>query len=105
MNYFSKGDSKMTFKLGRLVATRGVADKMQEDKEFGAFVSDSLKRYTEQDWGNLCEDDKKLSDDAIKSGDDRIMGSYEKDDHPDWRIWIITEWNRSVTTVLFPSEY
>lgn len=40
----------------------------------------------------------KLNDDAVKSGDDRIVAKYDN-------IFIITEWDRSVTTILFLEEY
>jgi hypothetical protein len=43
-----------------------------------------------------------MNDQAVKNGDDRIMGVYPTDEGD---IWIITEWDRSVTTILFPSEY
>lgn len=93
------------FMLGRLVATRGVAELMNTDQQFASFVSDSLKRYITCDWGNLCKDDRTMNDEAVKNGDERILASYDHPTHEDWKIWIITEWDRSVTTILFPSEY
>jgi hypothetical protein len=48
---------------------------------------------------------QKQNDDAVKSGEDRILAAYIHPSHPEWKIWIITEWDRSVTTILFPSEY
>jgi len=92
------------FMLGRLVATRGVAELMDTDQQFSEFVSASLRRYTGCDWGNLCDDDHAMNDDAVKNGE-RILASYDHPTHKDWKIWIITEWDRSVTTILFPSEY
>ena len=53
--------------------------------------------------GNTCPDDTKMNDEAVKNGDDRILAVYE--DKKYGKIWIITEWDRSVTTILFPSEY
>lgn len=41
----------------------------------------------------------------FERGDDRIFAAYEHPLHEDWKIWIITEWDHSVTTILFPSEY
>lgn len=38
------------------------------------------------------------------TGDDRILAAYIHPEHPDWKIWIITEWDRSATTLLFPDE-
>lgn len=95
----------MKFKLGQLVATCGVADLMTENKEFEKFVSLSLKRYVDCDWGEMDKDDLEMNNEAVKSGEDRIHASYDNPEHPDWKIWIITEWDRSATTILFPSEY
>lgn len=93
------------FELGQLVATAGVAEAMRENPDFNAFVWDSMRRYLECDWGDLEASDKKQNDDAVKNGDDRILAAYKKQDGKNWKIWIITEWDRSVTTVLFPDEY
>lgn len=90
------------FELGRVVATASVARKMKEDKHFRTFVYTSLGRYMRKDWGNTCNEDKKLNDTAVKKGS-RILAVYKKS--PDEFIWIITEWDRSTTTILFPSEY
>ena len=91
------------FEIGRQVVTRGVYDKGLEDPEFLKFVNASFVRFTSGDWGDLCEDDKAMNEGALKYGD-RLMGSYENKERG-WKIWIITEWDRSVTTILFPSEY
>lgn len=90
--------------LGRLVATRGVAELMETEQDFSNFISDSLKRYTRGDWGELCDDDCTMNDDAIKKGE-RVLASYDNPKNKNWKIWIITEWDRSVTTILFPREY
>ena len=94
----------MKFSLGRLVATKRVADLMGESKEFGEHVSDCLKRYITCDWGEMCEEDKQINDKAVKFGN-RILASYENAVQKDWKIWIVTESDRSVTTVLFPEDY
>ena len=85
-------------RTGQWVMTRGIAAKMKEDKGFARFVYDCVARYAHKDWGDTCEDDWKLNDDAVKSGDDRIVAKYDN-------IFIITEWDRSVTTILFLEEY
>ena len=120
----------MKFKLGTLVATRGVAELMNTNQQFSDFVSASLKRYVEcdwgemcdEDWGKMCDEDRNGNDAAVKNGEDRILASYENTTNKDLKIWIITdmlevskhyeagankysEWDRSVTTILFPSEY
>lgn len=93
----------MKFQLGKLVATRAVADRMQADKAFEKFVYRSLGRYIDGDWGSTDDSDKVLNDNAVKTGESRIHAAYV--DQSDTTIWIITEWDRSVTTVLFPSDY
>lgn len=93
------------FDLGCISITADVANKMDTDKDFCHYVSVSIARHENGDWGNLCKTDKQMNDEAVRTGDDRIFSCYESADHPDWRIWIITEWDRSATTVLFPDEY
>ena len=92
--------------IGILYLTNGVNDLACESPQFAEFLCRSMSRYIACDWGELCEDDKMSNDEAVASGDDRIFAAYKYDDeHPDWKIWIITEWDRSVTTILFPREY
>lgn len=93
------------FYLGQLVATAGVAEAMRENLDFDAFVQASLRRYLECDWGELPESDKKQNDSAVKNGNDRILAAYKKQGGKAWKIWIITEWDHSATTILFPDEY
>lgn len=94
----------MRFELGQIVATCGVHEMMQTDSSFRKFVSACMNRYMSGDWGDLCEEDRLANDDSLRS-EGRILAAYENPDHPDWKIWIITEWDRSATTILFPSEY
>lgn len=89
-------------KLGQMVMTRGIAAAMNESDDFAIFISKSLTRYVQQDWGDLCAEDKQMNDSAIKNLDDRVLAKYN---HPDGNIYIITEWDGSATTVLFCDEY
>lgn len=93
------------FALGRLVATRGVSDTMEDSSDFSNFVWSCYNRYIRCDWGNTDTEDAKQNDDAVKSGEERILAAYIHPSKPEWKIWIITEWDRSVTTILFPDEY
>ena len=95
---------KKTFPIGQLVATRGVHDLMQENPGFNAFAQSAFLKYRRCDWGDTCESDKAQNNSAVIDGE-RILAEYRHPDHPDWRLWIITEWDRSATTLLFPSEY
>lgn len=84
------------FQLGRTVATRGVADELTEQE-----IASCIMRHASGDWGEMPEEDKKANDRGLKEGD-RLMSAYTV---RDIKVWVITEWDRSVTTVLFPSEY
>ena len=94
------------FSCGMLCASRGVADTMAENPAFAQFVNHSLARYLRGDWGEMSASDKQSNDEAISSsGDLRIFAAYEYPGRKELKIWIITEADRSATTVIFPSEY
>ena len=94
------------FKLGKLTATAAVVDEMQNDHAFAAFVSKSIRRYEDQDWGDSPDETKLQNDYAVEYGE-RILATYDQDMAVRDRktIWITTEWDRSATTILFPEEY
>ena len=92
------------FELGRVVITRGLDEAMKHNPEAQWEVVEAFNRYKGQDWGDLDEDDKQLNDEAIKSGQDRILARYEINSLND-DIYIITKWDRSATTLLFCNEY
>ena len=91
------------FPLGTLVMTAGVNDEVADNTEFSKFVIKSLSRHRKGDWGDMSQEDKNENDLALKTGNLRIFSAYESPDLP--KIWIITEADRSATTVLFPDEY
>ena len=91
------------FPLGLLAMTRGVADEVAQNAAFAVFCAKSLYRHVAGDWGDLCDDDKKANEFALKEGNLRIFSAYESYGLP--KIWIITEADRSATTTLFPDEY
>jgi hypothetical protein len=62
---------------------------MEESVENDEYIHECVNRYINCDWGEMCDEDKALNDDAIKSGEDRIFASYHKDGMP--KVWIITE--------------
>jgi len=88
--------------LGQVVWTRAVNDRVAGDDQFAKFVADSLARHGKGDWGILSKEDKQANDLALKDGS-RLLSAYEADGLP--KIWIITEADRSLTTILFPDEY
>lgn len=89
----------MSFNLGRLMATPG-AIKFCEDNNIA--LMHVVKRHAACDWGDMCDSDKKQNDDAVRTGNSRIFSAYE---FSQGTIWVITERDRSVTTVLLPEEY
>lgn len=96
--------SKRKFSLGQIVATRAIDEKMKSSEIFKDFVYRSLARHIDCDWGELCAEDKELNEQALKNGNSRLFSAYIYGE-PDEKIWIITEWDRSVTTILFPEDY
>jgi hypothetical protein len=93
--------------LGQVAITRGVTDRITEDELYNNFVEESLKRYVSGDWGDLGEADKALNDWAInpENQPERVLARYNYPGDKTRDIFIITEWDRSVTTILHPSEY
>lgn len=87
------------FSLGQVVATPGALAALRELGEDGKAY---LDRHVRGDWGELSQDDWKLNDDALQSGD-RLLSSYRLNNGT--RLWIISEADRSVTTLLLPDEY
>ena len=92
---------KVKFKLGQILMTRGVNDKVADNERFAKFVYDSLKRHASGDWGDLCQEDIKENELSLKE-DFRLLSAYKNGEE---KIWIITEADRSATTILFPEEY
>lgn len=89
------------FNLGQVVVTRQINSDIADSSKFAKEVHMSLMRYASCDWSDTCEADKPLNDEAVKHGD-RILAAYETSKG---KIWIITEWDRSATTILYPDEY
>lgn len=91
--------SRAQFPTGQLVITQDVAELIRQGRlNPGAYLS----RHLNGDWGDLCDEDRHANDAALKSGD-RLLSSYQVT--PDLKLWIITEWDRSATTLLLPEEY
>jgi hypothetical protein len=84
--------------LGRVVATPGALKLLTEAREH---PFDYLARHATGDWGELCAFDRRQNEIALREGL-RVLSSY---DVPAGRVWIITEADRSITTILLPEEY
>lgn len=97
------------FSLGRVVATTRVWELIEADERFNRFVSGCVTRYMIHDWGDLDNDDWTINDKFARKKGGRILASYNLPDYitveGEDRLWIITEGDRSVTTILFPGDY
>jgi hypothetical protein len=85
------------FPLGQLVATPGALDVITFEQ-----VHDLIERHRTGDWGDVSEQDWLANDRALAEGR-RIFSSFKMSKYV--RIWVITEANRSATTILLPCEY
>lgn len=83
--------------LGMIVVTRGAADRLNKNDALSA-----LARHMTGDWGDVDAEDWKENDHSLRNGY-RILSSYV-DRHLE-KFWIITEADRSSTTILLPEEY
>lgn len=100
--YISLADERSQsalFDLGHVVLTPGAA-------ALGVDFAPFLARHSCADWGDLDKFDKRQNDIAVKEGY-RILSAYDVpvENGEAERIWIVTEADRSVTTVLTPEEY
>lgn len=96
------------FNTGFLTSTIGINEEMQNNSAFAEFCQNSFERHSKEDWGDLDEEDLESNNFALENKE-RILSSYRLPKNisvdNESKIWIITEWDRSVTTILFPSEY
>lgn len=87
------------FPLGRAVATPPALDFLRKHKVDPLAL---LARHHKGDWGEgVDKGDWKANNNAVLDGE-RILSAYKVADE---QVWIITEANRSVTTILMPNDY
>ena len=86
-----------TFPLGRLVATPNALKQIPK-----ANIDQSLARHMSGDWGDVCKDDRLSNEHALQDGS-RLFSVYHSTNGT--KFWIITESDRSATTVLLPEDY
>jgi len=92
-------DAKFT--LGQLVATPPALDALAKAEQS---IAEFVQRHIRGDWGQLTKGDWRLNDQALdRENPTRILSAYLL--KTGVKIWIITEWDRSVTTVLLPEDY
>jgi len=86
------------FSLGRTVATRGALDHLAES---GIPPGLLLERHATGEWGDLTDADNRSNHQAVRDGG-RILSAYVIDAE---KVYVITEADRSCTTILLASEY
>jgi hypothetical protein len=112
----------LLFPLGQVVITNSLLSEFdgEIDKAFGEYgwlskeafdgpkeqflagaIANLLDRHSSRDWGDVGLEDALANDYAIEHGE-RVLSSYVMFG---LNVWIITEWDRSITTVLAPSDY
>ena len=94
MGYYEK---PRIFESGIIVATPGVLESIPRDEWLAA-----LNRHLSCDWGDVCSADAHYNDVALLHGERLISSYHDRSGNP---FWIITEADRSATTLLLPSEY
>jgi hypothetical protein len=90
---------KPLFSLGKLLITPGAMELLEKNNQS---PSEFLDRHIIGDWGDLCKEDGMMNDYAVNH-DERILSAYTLKNSE--KIWIITEADRSATTILKPDEY
>lgn len=95
------------FNMGTVVVTHGINEAMKIDGKFASEIGLSLNRYALKDWGDLCEADKQMNEDALNYPDDLyLLAAYKT---CKGKIYIITnriseEAGDNATTICFPGE-
>ena len=87
--------------LGMVCMTAGINEAQLEDPLFSFEVLSCFSRYQIGDWGDLCKEDKDANREALENGN-RVLASYHT---THGKVYIITEADRSATTILFANEY
>ncbi|MGD1090245.1 MAG: hypothetical protein ABR955_16190 [Verrucomicrobiota bacterium] len=91
------GHTAPKFSLGQIVATPNVLNHIPNDE-----ILTALSRHVRGDWGTLDAEDVQSNERALK-GEGRLFSAYRSVQNV--KFWIITECDRSVTTILLPEDY
>ncbi len=95
------------FSLGQTVATPGALRLLAK---FNVSPVELLKRHISGDWGDDLRSSDRFTNNVALVNGERLLSSYTigekgKGNSADQRVWVLTEWDRSVTTLLLPAEY
>lgn len=89
------------FRIGNVAKSDGIAYAIKNNDNYLSEIMRCFERYLECDWGDLSASDKKANENALKRSE-RLFGAYKT---TLGKIFIITEWDRKNTTVMFANEY
>lgn len=92
-------EKRALFALGQLLATPGALDLLQTED---ILPIELITRHVTGDWSEMVAEDQQANADAVARGL-RVFSSYALPSGA--KIWLITEWDRSVTTILRPQDY
>ena len=90
---------KPKFRLGQMCSTPGALEAMNDA---GQSPMVFVGRHVQGDWGEVCADDQQANEEALDSNL-RLLSAYRTNEGV--KLWVITEADRSVTTILLPEEY
>jgi len=93
----SENQSLAKFRLGHLVSTPNALSQLQQED-----ILKAIQRHQGGDWGDVDEHDRQANDHALIEGT-RLLSVYCAVNGT--KFWIITEADRSVTTILLPEDY
>jgi hypothetical protein len=87
------------FDLGQVLMTPGANAALLAAEHV---PPEFLLRHKHGDWGDLCAEDRRENERSLRVGS-RLLSSYQT--RTEGKLWVITEWDRSATTLLLPEEY
>lgn len=94
-----KDGKRPSFSLGSLYVTSNALDAFERET-----IDAVLSRHAAGDWGDIANADRGLNELALTEGNEgRLFSVYHFEDGS--RLWVITEWDRSYTTVMLPEDY
>ncbi|MFL9951938.1 hypothetical protein PQR65_00845 [Paraburkholderia nemoris] len=99
MNLPSTHHAGPRFKLGHIFATPAALEMIADAR---VSIIDLLIRHIRGDWGDLCESDRQQNELSLDAGL-RLLSSYVLPGGQ--TVWVITEWDRSATTLLLPGDH
>lgn len=103
-NQHSQLAAPVDVQLGQLIMTASIAAWLETDGNRRAWIAQCIRRHRTGDWGDVHTDDAALNDAAAADGG-RLLSSYTYPDEDTTVVWLITEADRSATTILHPADY